>query len=84
MAAMAFPESVMNRAFARSGGRCECTRQHLLDDSDAPHRDGRCAKVLTRHGQWHADHVKSDGPPVFSNCEVLCVACHKLTRPHEG
>ena len=84
MPAMAFPESVMNRAFARSGGRCECKRRHLRDDSDAPHRDGRYAKTLTRHGKWHAHHIKSDRPPVFSNCEVLCVACHKLTRSREG
>ena len=81
MPAMAFPESVKNRAFARSGGRCECKRRHLRDDSDAPHRDGRCTKTLKRRGEWHANHIKSDGPPVFSNCEVLCVPCYKLARP---
>ena len=81
---MAFSESVKDQAFTRSGGRCECNRQHL--DLDAPHHDGRCPNTFTRHGgQWEAHHIVSvsaGGSDSLSNCEVLCLACHSLTRTY--
>lgn len=71
---MAFSEATKDAAFKRSGGRCECTRQH------GSHPRGRCTATFTRHGNWQAHHitaVSSGGPDTLSNCEVLCVKCHE-------
>ena len=81
---MAFSEKTKDEAYKRSGGRCECTRQHL-GAKDAPHYGGRCPKTFTRHGSWHAHHkvaVASGGSDNLSNCEVLCVKCHELTKTY--
>ena len=81
---MAFSEMVKDQAYARSGGRCECQRQH--DGLIAPHHGGRCPKTFTRHGgQWEAHHkvaVISGGLDTSSNCEVLCISCHQLTQTY--
>jgi len=83
---MAFSESVKDEAFKRSGGRCECNRQHT-GINDAPHHGGRCSKTFTRHGNWHAHHkvsLKAGGSDTLSNCEVLCIKCHELTKSYGG
>jgi 5-methylcytosine-specific restriction endonuclease McrA len=81
---MAFSEAVKDQAFARSGGRCECHRQH--NAMNASHHGGRCPKTFTRHGgQWEAHHivsVLSGGSDTLSNCEVLCLDCHNLVRTY--
>lgn len=84
---MGFSETVRDQAFSRSGGRCECTRSHA-GIANAPHYGGRCTRTFTRHGsQWHAHHktsVAAGGSDNLSNCEVLCAACHELTRTYGG
>ena len=72
---MPFPESVKDAAFRRSGGRCECQRQNHG-------HAGRCSTAVTRHGaHYHHKHAESlGGPSTLSNCEVLCVPCHKKTE----
>lgn len=81
---MAFSEEVKDQAFARSGGRCECQLQH--DGLHAPHHGGRCPNTFTRHGgQWEAHHrvsVSAGGADTLSNCLVLCISCHQLTRTY--
>jgi 5-methylcytosine-specific restriction endonuclease McrA len=82
---MAFSESVKDEAFKRSGGRCECTRQHA--GHDAPHHGGRCPSTFIRYGAWEAHHitaVASGGSDGLSNCEALCTRCHKLTQTYGG
>ncbi len=83
---MAFSYEVVKAAWERSGGRCECGRKicgHL----------GRCNKALTWRargcdddpGGWEAHHktaVASGGPDTLSNCEILCIPCHKNTRTY--
>lgn len=81
---MAFSETTKDAAYKRSGGRCECTRKHS-GISDAPHHGGRCPNTFARHGRWEAHHktaVTSGGDDSLSNCEVLCVKCHQLTRTY--
>lgn len=81
---MAFSEAVKQQAYKRSGGRCECTRQHL-GALNAPHHGGRCPSLLL-YG-WHAHHkvsVLAGGSDTLSNCEALCVRCHELTRSYGG
>lgn len=71
---MAFSETVKDQAFRRSGGRCECTR-------GSHGHSGRCPNRVTRHSaHFHHVHAQSQGGhDGLSNCEVLCVTCHKLT-----
>ena len=77
-----FSQSVKDQAFARSGGRCECHREHT--GKDAPHHGGRCPKTFTKYGTWHAHHISKDGPDTLSNCEALCIPCHQLTQSYGG
>lgn len=71
---MAFAEEVKAKAFARSGGRCECIRL-------SHGHQGRCAVALTStEAEYH--HVHADargGSDGLANCEVLCKPCHKAT-----
>jgi 5-methylcytosine-specific restriction endonuclease McrA len=73
---MAFSDSVKDSAFQRSGGVCECRRS-----AHTAHSSGRCATVVLRHtAEYH--HVTAasvGGSDSLSNCEVLCLTCHKLT-----
>ena len=81
---MAFSVKTKDVAYIRSGGRCECTRQHI-GRNDAPHHGGRCPTKFTRYGSWEAHHkiaVSSGGSDNLSNCEVLCTKCHQLTRTY--
>lgn len=79
---MAFSQSTKDQALARSGSRCECTRQHA--GQAAAHHGGRCATTL---GRWEAHHktaLSSGGSDALSNCEVLCISCHQLTATYGG
>ncbi len=76
---MAFPQSVIDEVWKRSGGKCECT---LVSCGHT----GRCSETLTAHN-WHAHHqvsVKSGGSDTLSNCQALCVPCHKNTGSYGG
>jgi 5-methylcytosine-specific restriction endonuclease McrA len=72
---MAFPQSVTDAAWRRSGGKCECTRAGCK-------HTGRCNTTLTK---WHAHHVVSQnagGADTLANCEALCVPCHENTASY--
>ena len=77
---MAFPDSVKDATFKRSGGRCECRRS----THDHPHV--RCPSTVTRHGAeyHHKLSVDADGDDGLANCEVLCKTCHKKTGSYGG
>lgn len=74
---MAFGPDTKARAFARSGGRCECRRSshgHAV----------RCATRLTAtSGEYHhVVSVSAGGADTLANCEYLCVPCHQKTRSY--
>lgn len=80
---MAFSDYTVMKAWERSGGRCECER------SSHGH-SGRCTQklMLNQRGNdnsiygWEAHHkiaVARGGSDVLSNCEILCISCHKKT-----
>ncbi len=85
---MAFSQSVVDAAWIRSGGKCECTRSshgHSI----------RCNKTLSydnrgkdgNWGAWEAHHklsVAAGGSDNLSNCEILCIDCHKKTGSYGG
>ncbi|MFA7254072.1 MAG: HNH endonuclease [Patescibacteria group bacterium] len=83
---MSFPQSVINDAWERAGGKCECARRC------SGHSGYRCNKVLDPRNreagkQWHAHHVVSQeagGPDTLQNCQILCVECHKNTESYGG
>ena len=74
---MAFSQATKEAAWRRAGGRCECRRR------TCSHHVGRCNAVL--RGGWHAHHrvaVASGGSDALSNCEALCVRCHRNTQTY--
>ena len=74
---MAFPQSVIDAVWKRSGGKCECTRTGC-------EHTGRCSALLSE-GKWHAHHIVSqhaDGADTLNNCEALCIPCHENTRSY--
>lgn len=77
---MAFPQTVVESAWKRSGGCCECRR---ISHS---HPNTRCNKQLVwenrgreGRGKWEAHHINSNGTDTLSNCEILCWDCHSKT-----
>jgi hypothetical protein len=76
---MAFSEATKAQAYARAGGRCECTMSVCSD-----RRAGvRCNKSLS--GEWHAHHKTSldaHGTDDLGNCLAMCIPCHKNTRTY--
>ncbi len=82
---MAFSKSVIDKAWERSGGHCECERKSCG-------HTGRCNKQLVyenrnegKRGAWEAHHkkaVKDGGEDTLSNCEILCLDCHKNTSSY--
>ena len=75
-----FPESVVEQAWTRSGGKCECTQTthgHI----------GKCNKILYkwRRGErgsiycWEAHSVSSSHLPTVSDCQIICCDCHFAT-----
>ena len=76
---MAFSEETKEAALKRAGGQCECRRS-----SCTVHNTVRCQTKLTE-GRWHAHHktaVSSGGDDSLSNCEALCIPCHKQTETY--
>lgn len=76
-----FPLDVVEAAWNRSGGACECTL------ANHRHFYGRCRNPLIKgnrgreagSGAWEAHHINPDAPPVLGNCRILCWPCHKAT-----
>jgi len=72
---MAFSQSVKDQVLARAGYRCECARQ-------CSHHDGGRCNTWLEAGNWEAHHIVSEdagGSDTLSNCEALCIPCHKNT-----
>ena len=85
---MAFPQLIVDAAWKRSGGICECKRSLHA-------HSGRCNKSLFYEnrgkdgawGAWEAHHIVAvnvGGNDTLSNCERLCLDCHKKTRSYGG
>jgi len=72
-----FSKDTKNRAFIRSGLKCECT--HL----SCGHVQ-RCGKPLYR-GNWQACPKKTSaagGNDSLENCEILCNSCYEKHAVH--
>lgn len=73
---MAFSEYTKDIVFRESGGSCECRRLSHR------HPWGRCRTTIWRHRNIHFHHINAYGDDTSSNCEALCIKCHKLTRSY--
>jgi hypothetical protein len=71
---MPFSDDVKVQAFARAGGRCECTRSLHSHNS-------RCTRILTLSNAEfrHIANQSPDRHDALSNCELLCHGCHAKT-----
>ncbi len=75
-----FPDSIVEQAWVRSGGYCECERT-------THGHTGKCHKILLKGDRgnrsdtfcWEA-HSKSElHLDSLSDCEILCCKCHYAT-----
>jgi hypothetical protein len=81
---MAFPQAVIDAAWKRAGGKCECTL------NTCPYHTGRHNKALdpqnrTEGMKWHAHHILSQnagGSDGLQNCLILCIPCHEYTKSY--
>jgi len=76
---MAFPDSVVDAAWIRAGGKCECRRVGHVHS--IPHGSSltRANRGREGRGAWEAHHRVRGGPDTLSNCEILCWDCHSRT-----
>lgn len=83
---MAFSNVTILAAWERAGGKCECSRI-------SHGHNARCNKTLSSNnrgkdgawGAWEAHHktaVACGGSDSLSNCEILCLDCHKKTASY--
>ena len=78
---MAFSPDVVERAWERADGRCECKRTnhgHFLKCSKQLVWENR-GRSAGERGSWEAHHISSTGGDTLSNCEILCWDCHSKT-----
>jgi len=72
-----FSELVKSEAYRRSRGRCECRRSTC---SNTRHKTPRCTTSIARSVHYHHVHAEVlGGSNGLSNCEALCIACHRAT-----
>jgi hypothetical protein len=74
---MAFPEPLIQAAWRRSGGQCECTSDghghgkrcgtRLLSTLQAA--EGGAGRTASRRASWGTD--------VLANCEIRCTRCQR-------
>ncbi len=67
-----FPDSVVEAAWVRSGGRCECERSSHNHGKRCPTKLNKASRGKETSMGWEAHHTNSNGEPILSNCEILC------------
>jgi len=84
-----FPQEEVKKALVNAGGRCECRRTN--PDCLKKHDRVRCHEsnftIGNRGIRWETHHRTSQaagGKDIASNCEILCLDCHKATRTYGG
>ena len=77
---LVFSEEVVEAAWRRSGGYCECRRK------THEHSYTRCNKQLVKansgragRGCWEAHHLDASRGDSLSNCQILCWDYHSRT-----
>lgn len=78
--AEAFSKEVIDAAWNRSGGKCECTRVSHAHGARCRTKLNKASRGKESPQGWEAHHKNSNGPGTLSNCEILCQDCHKGTQ----
>ena len=81
---MAFEDSVVDQAWARSGGRCECTRRGHGHSERCGHELLRERRGAEPSYWWEAQKKAAGGDYTLNNCEILCQDCFKQKRAKKG
>ena len=75
---MAFTDYIIEQAWKRAGGKCECRRW------THKHSVVKCGKELVRanrgkegQGRWEIRRIDKAAGDTLSNCEILCADCLK-------
>ncbi|UWG98943.1 hypothetical protein LPY66_09185 [Dehalobacter sp. DCM] len=75
-----FPIPVVNAAWERAQGHCEC-------EHEGHGHAGRCNIKLVKPmrggrntGAWEAHHIDPEGDPVLENLQIMCMECHKASK----
>jgi hypothetical protein len=75
---MAFTDYVLQQAWKRAGGKCECRRW------THNHSVVKCGKELVLAnrgkegpGRWEVRRIDKAVGDTLSNCEILCADCYK-------
>jgi hypothetical protein len=75
---MALSEKVIEQAWKRAGGKCECKRW------SHKHSIVRCGKELVfsnkgkaGQGRWEVRQIDKLAGETVANCEILCADCYK-------
>jgi hypothetical protein len=77
---MAFQDSVIDQAWTRSGGRCECTCTEHGHSERCNHELQRERRGAEPSYWWEAHKKVADGDETLNNCEILCQDCFKQTK----
>lgn len=73
---MSFSQTTVKEAWEKATGHCERCHKQLVWNNRGD--EGQ-------RGAWEAHHRLSashGGSDTLSNCEILCVDCHKKTRSY--
>ena len=72
-------ENIVEKAWTRSGGRCECTRENHW-------HCGRCNGILIKNFRGESDNTygwevysKNGSIKEPSDCEIYCIKCYSAT-----
>lgn len=75
-----FPRLVIDEAWKRANGCCEC-------EHDGHGHSGRCNVRCVKpmmggrnKGGWEAHHIDPNGELTADNCLIMCMDCHKACK----
>lgn len=77
---MSFSDSVVDQAWTRSGGRCECTLTGHGHSERCGHELLRDRRGAEPSYCWEAHKKVAGGDDSLDNCEILCHQCCKQIR----
>jgi len=77
---MAFQDSVVDQAWVRSGGQCECTRTDHGHSERCDHELQKDRRGAEPSYWWEAHKKVARDDETLDNCEILCQDCFKQMR----
>lgn len=66
-----FSDEIKQKAFRSAGSQCECVA------GCKEHPGTRCKAYFWRWDEAHYYPIDPARPPVYENCRVMCLRCHR-------